>query len=206
MKKTIIASLLSTLMLSGCISTGGESADEPLSYDVLREKGSELAISSDDSHYEPSTVVEVETVRLAVNTAFLAAKPAYERYTEELIATPALGNFFAATEAASTDEEKKAIYDALSPKNKATVDKFLASSMFSEIMSGLGDAAKPALKSVAMMTTINASDALQNVGFLNLINEKDKFSHTTDQVLYLNDSVISAYNNYKVVSSFNTAK
>lgn len=206
MKKTILAVALTATLMSGCASIGQGENDGPVSYDELKVTGTELSERSNTENYEPSTVSEAEIIRTSVNLAFHAAKPAYERYTEEVLATPTLGNYFAATEAASTDEEKKAIYDALSDEDKKTVDNFMASSMFSDVMGGLKEAAGPAAKSAMTMMTIDSSELLKDVGFLNLINEKSKFSLTLDQVDYMNQTVVSAYKNYQVVSAFSDAQ
>lgn len=205
MKKTLLASLFSISLLSGCSTLSGDDG-QPVSFEEMKTVGTELAINSDSQHYEPSAIPELETVRISVNTAFLAAKPAYEKYVNEMIATPVLGNFFSATEAASTEQEKQAIYDALSPKDKATVDEFLASSMFDEVVGGLKDAAIPAAKSVGMMLMVDSSELLSQVAWLELLDEKNKLSLTTDQISYLNDSVISAYTNYQKISAFKAAK
>lgn len=195
--------VLAASMLSGCSMIGGQ---ETVSYEDLKHEGAELAIRSNGDNYVPSIVKEAEVARIAVNTAFLASKPAYERYTEELLATPALGNYFSAVEAVDSEEEKRAIYDSLTEEDKKVVDNYMASSIFSEVIEGLKDAALPATKSVVTFMAMDQTDLLDGVEFSALLTEKDKFALTAEQALYLNETVVSAYENYQIISAFSAAE
>ncbi len=195
--------VLAASMLSGCSMIGGQ---ETVSYEDLKHEGAELAIRSNGDNYVPSIVKEAEVARIAVNTAFLASKPAYERYTEELLATPALGNYFSAVEAVDSEEEKRAIYDSLTEEDKKVVDNYMASSVFSEVIEGLKDAALPATKSVVTFMAMDQTDLLDGVEFSALLTEKDKFALTAEQALYLNETVVSAYENYQIISAFSAAE
>ncbi|NOH34678.1 hypothetical protein [Vibrio chagasii] len=203
MKKTLLTMVLAASMLSGCSMIGGQ---ETVSYEDLKHEGAELAIRSNGDNYVPSIVKEAEVARIAVNTAFLASKPAYERYTEELLATPALGNYFSAVEAVDSEEEKRAIYDSLTEEDKKVVDNYMASSVFSEVIEGLKDAALPATKSVVTFMAMDQTDLLDGVEFSALLTEKDKFALTAEQALYLNETVVSAYENYQIISAFSAAE
>ncbi len=203
MKKIYVASILAISMASGCSMLGGS---DTVSYKELQTQGINLAERSNTINYKPSVIKEAEIARIAVNTAFFAAKPAYERYTEELQATPALGNYFAAVEAMESEEDKRAIYDGLTPENKIIVDKFVQSSVFNEVMGGLKEAAGPALKSLGTFLALDSSQILASVDFSDLMAEKDKLALTTEQVTYLNSTVVSAYQNYQIISAFSAAK
>lgn len=195
--------VLAASMVSGCSMIGGQ---ETVSYEDLKHEGAELAVRSNGDNYVPSVVKEAEVARIAVNTAFLASKPAYERYTEELLATPALGNYFSAVEAVDSEEEKRAIYDSLTEEDKKVVDNYMASSVFSEVIEGLKDAALPATKSVVTFMAMDQTDLLDGVEFSALLTEKDKFALTAEQALYINETVVSAYENYQIISAFSAAK
>ncbi|CAH6848451.1 conserved exported hypothetical protein [Vibrio chagasii] len=203
MKKTLLTMVLTASMVSGCSMIGGQ---ETVSYEDLKHEGAELAVRSNGDNYVPSVVKEAEVARIAVNTAFLASKPAYERYTEELLATPALGNYFSAVEAVDSEEEKRAIYDSLTEEDKKVVDNYMASSVFSEVIEGLKDAALPATKSVVTFMAMDQTDLLDGVEFSALLTEKDKFALTAEQALYINETVVSAYENYQIISAFSAAK
>ncbi|CAH6977053.1 conserved exported hypothetical protein [Vibrio chagasii] len=203
MKKTLLTMVLAASMVSGCSMIGGQ---ETVSYEDLKHEGAELAVRSNGDNYVPSVVKEAEIARIAVNTAFLASKPAYERYTEELLATPALGNYFSAVEAVDSEEEKRAIYDSLTEEDKKVVDNYMASSVFSEVIEGLKDAALPATKSVVTFMAMDQTDLLDGVEFSALLTEKDKFALTAEQALYINETVVSAYENYQIISAFSAAK
>ena len=45
-----------------------------------------------------------------------------------------------------------------------------------------------------------------NLDYKTILAEKDKLALTADQILYLNETVISAYNNYRIVSAFRSAE
>ncbi|CAH7078753.1 conserved exported hypothetical protein [Vibrio chagasii] len=203
MKKTLLTMVLAASMVSGCSMIGGQ---ETVSYEDLKHEGAELAVRSNGDNYVPSVVKEAEVARIAVNTAFLASKPAYERYTEELLATPALGNYFSAVEAVDSEEEKRAIYDSLTEEDKKVVDNYMASSVFSEVIEGLKDAALPATKSVVTFMAMDQTDLLDGVEFSALLTEKDKFALTAEQARYINETVVSAYENYQIISAFSAAK
>ncbi|CAH7002466.1 conserved exported hypothetical protein [Vibrio chagasii] len=203
MKKTLLTMVLAASMVSGCSMIGGQ---ETVSYEDLKHEGAELVVRSNGDNYVPSVVKEAEIARIAVNTAFLASKPAYERYTEELLATPALGNYFSAVEAVDSEEEKRAIYDSLTEEDKKVVDNYMASSVFSEVIEGLKDAALPATKSVVTFMAMDQTDLLDGVEFSALLTEKDKFALTAEQALYINETVVSAYENYQIISAFSAAK
>ncbi|MCG9565461.1 hypothetical protein [Vibrio chagasii] len=203
MKKTLLTMVLAASMVSGCSMIGGQ---ETVSYEDLKHEGAELAVRSNGDNYVPSVVKEAEVARIAVNTAFLASKPVYERYTEELLATPALGNYFSAVEAVDSEEEKRAIYDSLTEEDKKVVDNYMASSVFSEVIEGLKDAALPATKSVVTFMAMDQTDLLDGVEFSALLTEKDKFALTAEQALYINETVVSAYENYQIISAFSAAK
>lgn len=202
MKKTLLAVVLAASMVSGCSMFG----QETLSYSELTQQGSELAIRSNGENYVPSVVKEAEIARIAVNTAFHASKPAYERYTESLLAEPAVNNYFAAVEAVDSEEEKRAIYDSLTAEDKKLVDEFTSSPVFDGVMEGLKNAAEPALKSILLFTSMDSSSLLKGVEFAALLTEKEKIALTAEQVLYMSNTVVSAYENYQIISAFNSAE
>lgn len=203
MKKTLLAMALTVSMVSGCSMFGGS---DTLSYADLQVQGSELAVRSDAENYEPSVVKEAEVARLAVNTAFHVSKPVYERYIENLLATPEVGNYFSAVEAVDSEEEKRAIYDALSDEDKKMIDDYVASSVFEDIMDGLKNAALPAVNSVATFMALDTAGLLKDVEFTALLLEKEKLALTAEQVLYMNETVVSAYENYQIISAFSSAE
>ncbi|KAB2825758.1 MULTISPECIES: hypothetical protein [Aliivibrio] len=214
MKKTVLAMVLAATMVSGCSMIGGS---ETTSYADLRAEGDALyaeskpAVRDDEGKiieegYQVSDVAQLEAIRLLVNSAFLSAKPAYERYTDELLATPELGNYFSAVEAKDTEEEKRAVYDSLSDEMKVKVDDFNKSSVSDEIMSGLKDAALVALENSAVFLKADTTAMLSDVDFSKLMDEKDAVSLTAEQVIYLDKTVVSAYENYKIISAFSSAQ
>lgn len=203
MKKTIIASSLAIFLLSGCISTG---FGEKSSYVELQKEGQEMMLSSNAGGYSASGVQDLEKVRLVINSTFLVAQPIYERYTETLINTPAIGNYLAATEAVDSKEDKEAIYTALTPSDKKTVDNYLKSSVTKEAMSGMSDVLSVLLENQSTFLTASSGNALLQVDWSDIMAEKDRISHTADQIAYLNSTVVSAYQNYQVVSAFSSAK
>ena len=205
MKKSILTVFVAAALTTGCATSG---SSEAVSYNTLQTKGQELYTQSvvDGGTYEPSLIEDVEIIRTAVNTAFLAAKPAYENYVSQLMNEPVLGNYFSAVEAAESDEDKRSVYDALTMEDRKVIDDFNSSTMGNEIMGSLGDAAKVALKNIAMFKSMNTSDMISGVGFKELMSEKNKLALTVEQIDYLNDTIISAYTNYQVVSAFRSAQ
>lgn len=203
MKKTALAMVLAVTMMSGCSMIAGQ---ETVSYEDLKEQGNVLLVQSNEEGYKPSHIGEVEAVRLVVNSTFLTAKPIYERYTDELLADATIGNYFAAVEGKDTEEEKRAIYDALTPENKIKIDNFNKSSINNEMMEGLKDAALVALKNSAVFLEFDVTTMLADVDFTKLMDEKDALSLTAEQIIYLDSTVISAYENYRVISAFSSSK
>jgi hypothetical protein len=203
MKKTFLAITLAASLLSGCSMIAG---NETRSYTELKAEGQELLLTSNEEGYSASGIQDLEKIRLGVNSVFLIAAPIYERYTNTLLNTPELNNFMAATEAAESEEEKKAIYDALPREAKDKVDAYLNSSMTKEIMAGLGEAVPVLLKSSAAFLQTNTASILTQVDFSDLSAEKARIAHTYDQLAYLDTTLVSAYQNYKVVSAFSNAQ
>ncbi|WP_372882258.1 hypothetical protein [Psychromonas sp.] len=203
MKKTILAVTLAATLLSGCSAIMG---NETRSYDELKADGQALLLKSNEEGYSASGIQDLEKIRLGVNSAFLIAEPMYERYTENLLNTPELGNFMAATEAAESEEEKKAIYDALPQETKDKVDAYLNSSMTQEVMKGAAEVAKVILKNSTAFLTVNTTSVLTQIDFTDLMAEKARIAHTADQLAYLDTTLVSAYKNYKVISAFSNAQ
>ncbi len=202
MKKTLLSAVIATALLTGCASNGGSVVD----HNKLQTQGSELLAGAQAGSYAPSTIKELEVARTLINTAFLMGQPAYERYTFEMKKDAVIGNYFAAVEAVKTEEEKKAIYDALSPEHKKTIDTFNSSDKTKEIFSGLNEASLVAVKNLLVFEALDTKELLKSVEFAMLMQEKDKLAFTTEQVAYLNNTVISAYNNYQQVSAFRSAE
>lgn len=203
MKKTILAVALAASMVSGCSSIMG---NETRSYAELKTEGQTLLLASNEEGYSPSGILDLEKTRLSINSVFLIAEPIYERYTETLMNTPEIGNFMAATEAAETEAEKKAIYDSLTPEAKSKVDEYVNSSMAKEIMNGAAEAAKVILTNSTLFLQVNTASILKQVDFTDLIAEKNRISHTYDQLAYLDSTLVSAYKNYQVISAFSNAQ
>lgn len=205
MNKNILAVLVAAALTTGCASSG---STEAISYSALQTEGQELYTQSvvEGGSYEPSLIQDVEVIRTAVNTVFLTAKPVYENYVSQLMNEPVLGNYFSAVEAVDSEEEKRNVYDALASEDRKVIDDFNNYTMGSEVMGSLGDAAKVALKNIAMFKSMDTSGMISGVGFKELLSEKDKLAHTVEQIDYLNDTIISAYNNYQVVSAFRSAQ
>ena len=199
--KKLVAAAVVAILATGCAGNGAKS----VSYDKLVAQGGELYSKSDSKAYEPSSVGSIEIARTAVNTAFLAAKPAYEEYTKQLKNDTALSTYFAAVEAQETEEEKRAVYDALSDETRKVVDDYNNSAMGKKVMAGLAEAAVLAMKNTSAFEKLDTAELLKNIDFSQIMSEKSKLSLTKDQVEYLNDTVISAYNNMKVVSTFSKA-
>jgi len=203
MKKTLLAVTLTASLLSGCSTIMGS---ETRSYNELKIDGQALLLTSNEEGYSASGVQDLEKIRLGVNSAFLIAQPMYERYTERLINTPELGNYMAATEAVESEKEKKAIYDALSIETKKKVDAYLNSSMTQEAMKSATEVVKVLLKNSTAFLTVNTTSILTQVDFTDLRAEKARIAHTTDQLVYLDTTLVSAYQNYKVISAFSNAQ
>lgn len=195
--------MVAASIMSGCASTSGS---DTISYSDLKAQGAELYQSSNSKNYKASTVKQVETIRLVVNTAFLAAQPVYEEYIAQIQSEPAVNNYFAAVEALDSEVEKKAVYDKLTAEQKKTIDDFNNSAMTKKIMSALGEAALTAMSSAEQFKAVDTTSLLSGVSFSNMLDEKDKLGLTLDQILYLNDTVISAYDNYKIISAFRNAQ
>lgn len=203
MKKTILAVTLAASLLSGCSTIMG---NEARSYEELKADGQALLLASNEEGYSASGIQDLEKIRLGVNSVFLIAEPMYERYTESLLNTPEIGNFMAATEVAESEEEKKAIYDALPKETKDKVDAYLNSSMAQEIMAGLGEAVPVLLKNSTAFLQTNTTSILSQIDFTDLMAEKSRIAHTADQLAYLDTTLVSAYQNYKVISAFSKAQ
>jgi len=221
MKKTILAVTIFASLLSGCMTTGGQA-----SYADLQAEGQELYLESAvvgtpyvittaegneekrtvESGYQESNIAELETMRTVINATFLTAKPVYERFSEEMINSPAVGSYFAAIDNAENDEEIAAINAALSPEDKKIIDDFKASSVSEELLAGLKDVALVVLKNSTEFAQMNTASLISSVDFSELMTEKDRLAHTTDQLLYMNDTVVSAYNNYQTISAMNNAE
>lgn len=203
MKKTILAVALAASMVSGCSMIAGK---ETRSYAELQTEGQALLLASNEEGYSASGIQDLEKIRLGVNSVFLIAEPMYERYTEKLINTPELGNFMAATEAAESEEEKKAIYDALTPEMKVKVDKYVNSSVMKDVMKSAGEVAKVILKNSAVFLEMNTTSILTQIDFTDLMAERERIAHTYNQLAYLDTTLVSAYENYRIISAFSNAQ
>ncbi len=202
MKKTILAATLAASLLSGCSMMGSEGH----SYEELKKEGQALLLASNGDGYSPSNIKNLEVARLGVNSVFLVAEPMYERYTETLLSAPKVSNFMAATEAAESEEDKKAIYDALSEEDKIIVNEYLNSSLTKEAMKGAKEVANVIKNNSEVFLALDTKSLLSQVSFANLAAEKGHISHTKDQLAYLDATLVSAYQNYKVVSAFSNAQ
>lgn len=209
MKKTLLAAFFAATMASGCSMVGGA---DTVSYEELKTTGADLVIRSmpatkdNKDGYQMSLVQELEIARVTVNTVFLAAQPAYEEYTKQIQATATLGNFFSAVEAAESEEDKQAIFDALSPEQKAEVKDLMDSSVMSEMMEGLKKSKEPILNAIIVFQAIDTKSLISGLEFQIMLAEKDKIELTIEQIAYLNSTVVSAYNNYQIVSAFTNAQ
>jgi len=221
MKKTILAATIFASLLSGCMTTGGsasyaelqeegqnlylESATKGTSYVVLTAEGTEKT-KTIDAGYQESKIAELENIRTIINATFLTAKPVYERFSDEMINSPVVGSYFAAIDNADDDEEIAAINAALSPEEKKIIDDFKASSVSQELLVGLKDVAAVVLANSDTFTQLDTSALISDVDFSDMMSEKDRLDHTADQLLYMNDTVVSAYNNYQVISAMSNAE
>lgn len=221
MKKTILAATIFTSLLSGCITTGDqasyaelqaqgqelylESASQGTTYVVTTGKGSEEDRTV-DTGYQTSQIPELEKIRTVVNATFLTAKPVYERFSEEMINNTVVGNYFAAIDAADNDEEIAAVNAALSAKDKKIIADFQESSVGKELLVGLKDVAVVVLENSAAFAQVDTMALIASVDFSEIMTEKELLGHTTDQILYMNDTVVSAYNNYQVISAMDNAE
>jgi len=209
MKKTLLAVALAATMASGCSMISGADA---VSYDELKVTGAELVTRSmpvteeNKDGYQMSVVQELEIARVTVNTVFLAAQPAYEEYTKQIQATATLGNFFSAVEAAESEEDKQAIFDALSPEQQAEVKDLMNSSVMSETMEGLKKSKEPILNAIIIFQAIDTKSLISGLEFEVMLTEKDKIELTADQLAYLDSTIVSAYNNYQTVSAFTNSQ
>lgn len=205
MKKTLLAVTLAATLISGCSSIMG---NETRSYSELKEEGQLLFLASNVEVYSASNVQVLEAARLGINSVFLIAEPMYERYTEKLINTPELGNYMAATEAVDSEEKKQAIYDALTPDMKNKVDEYVNSSAMKEVMESASEVALVLLKNSSVFINMNSNPAtiFRQIDFADLPAEKARIAHTYNQLAYMDTTLVSAYENYKVISSFSNAQ
>ncbi|WP_076410392.1 hypothetical protein [Shewanella sp. UCD-KL12] len=203
MKKSLLTMLVIAGLTTGCASTSDTST---VSYDDLKAQGNSLFADSVKGAYSPSKVQELEIGRAIVNTAFLTAKPLYEGYIAQIQNEPTVNSYFSAVEAVESEEEKKAIYDALSEPQKKIIDDFNNSEMTKTVMMELGKAVLTATQSLAKFKAIDTTSLIASVDFADMMSEKSKLGLTLDQVVYLNDSVISAYDNYQIISAFRNAQ
>ncbi|MEC4725027.1 hypothetical protein HWQ46_05600 [Shewanella sp. D64] len=202
MKKSLATMIVIAGLTTGCASTSGSST---VSYNDLKAQGNSLYADSKKEAYKPSKIQELEVGRTIVNTAFLTAKPLYEEYILQIQSEPVVNNYFGAVEAAKSEEEKQAIYDALGD-NQTIIDDFNNSEMTKKVMVGLGEAVVIATKSLVQFKTIDTTSLISSVDFTDMMSEKSNLGLTLDQITYLNDSVISAYDNYQIISAFRNAQ
>ncbi|WP_461536942.1 hypothetical protein [Spongorhabdus nitratireducens] len=202
MKKQFLAIAVAASLMTGCASNGGEQVN----YAELQVVGQDLYAQSVKDSYQPSLIEDVEVVRTSVNAVFLIAKPAYEQYTDKLLQQVEIQTYFAAVEAADSEEDKRAIYDNLDPETKAKVDAFVNSDQSQQIMASLAEASKVALQNIALFKQLDSAGLLKQVSFSDLMAEKDKLAFTGEQIVYLNDTVVSAYKNYQQISAFSKAQ
>ncbi len=221
MKKTILAVTVFASLLSGCITTGDQAT-----YAELQVQGQELYLESAsqgttyvtttlegteedrtvDAGYQTSQIPELEKMRTIVNATFLTAKPVYERFSEEMINNTVVGNYFAAIDAADNDEEIATVNAALSAEDKKIIADFKESSVSKELLVGLKDVAAVVLENSAAFAQVDTMALVMSIDFSEIMAEKELLGHTTDQILYMNDTVVSAYNNYQVISAMSTAE
>jgi len=221
MKKTILAATVFASLLSGCMTTGGQASYADLQkegvelyqgsaivgtpYEFTKEDGTKIE-GKVETGYQVSNVAELEVIRTVINATFLTALPVYERFSTEMMNNTEVGQYFAAVEAADTEEDKSQVFENLSEADKQKVKDFENSSVSQELLSGLGDVALVVLKNSAAFAEIDTAALISNVDFSELMTEKDRVSHTADQILYMNDTVVSAYQNYQVISAMSNAE
>jgi len=221
MKKTILAATVFASLLSGCMTTGGQASYADLQkegvelyqdsaivgtpYEFTKEDGTKIE-GKVETGYQVSNVAELEVIRTVINATFLTALPVYERFSTEMMNNTEVGQYFAAVEAADTEEDKAQVFENLSEADKQKVKDFENSSVGQELLSGLGDVALVVLKNSAAFAELDTAALISNVDFSELMTEKDRLGHTADQILYMNDTVVSAYNNYQVISAMSNAE
>ncbi len=200
MKKRLLSLAAIAAITVGCSSTPSS-----VPYAELEVEGDKIYARSVSGAYVPSTIEDVEIVRTAINAVFVMAKPVYENYVSNLMNEPALNNYFSAVEAAQSEEDKRAIYNMLSDQDRKTVDDFNESNLGQEIGENLLDISSIALENIMLFDQMDTGSML-NLDYKTILAEKDKLALTSDQILYLNETVISAYNNYRIVSAFRSAE
>lgn len=201
MKKTIIATSLAVALLSGCISTG-----KAPTHAELQEQGRELSVASKKGEYSPTLIQEIEIARVSVNSVFLVAHPAYDRYVDTVISQPVVSQYMGALAKLEEEEEKQQLWDSLKDKDKAAITAFLESSQTEEAMKALVEVVPMIADASLMFMALDTTTLLQQVDWKDLMSEKDRLTHTTDQLDYMAVTAVKAYEVHNQASAFASAK
>lgn len=204
-KKNVVAVVLASSMMFGCSAFSDNAS---VDYDQQLVVGNELSVRATDE-YQFSKIKEGELVRTTVNTAFLIAKPMYEDYIKSAENQPEVKQFLAYTQNMS-EEEREAAFNQLDDESKAKVKQYVESSAFDSVLAGLGDASKAALSAASKFDEEKllglVTDSNIGLGFKDIMQEQSLYELTGEQIMFMNDSVISAYQTAKQLSALTNAQ
>lgn len=204
-KKNVVAVVLASSMMFGCSAFSGNAG---VDYDQQLVAGNELSVRATDE-YKFSKIKEGELVRTTVNTAFLVAKPMYEDYIKSAENQPEVKQFLAYTQNMS-EEDREAAFNELDAASKEKVTQYVNSSVFDSMLSGLGNASKAALSAAAKFDEEKllslVTDSNSGLDFTEIMQEQSLYELTGEQVMFMNDSVISAYQTAKQLSALANAE
>lgn len=192
MKKTLLAAIIAASMVSGC-SMLGATEQTPAQ---LNAKSQELAAQE----YTESSIQPVEQVRMAVNSLFKESTPIYADYTKHVDTNKVGGQVSSALMMKETDEERDAFLADLKANKTDDYNAYIAfindKYMDSIYKRALKVGAEIAVQTMAF-SEIDQTSLLGQIDFSELGNEKDKLVLTADQVMMLNDTVYSLYQEYQ---------
>ncbi len=179
-------------MVSGC-SMLGATEQTPAQ---LNAKSQELAAQE----YTESSIQPVEQVRMAVNSLFKESTPIYADYTKHVDTNKVGGQVSSALMMKETDEERDAFLADLKANKTDDYNAYIAfindKYMDSIYKRALKVGAEIAVQTMAF-SELNQTSLLSQIDFSELGNEKDKLVLTADQVMMLNDTVYSLYQEYQ---------
>ncbi len=195
MKKTLIAALVSSVVLAGCSSFGG--ADTVTPAELQAQYSSVL-----EKERKVSTIKEINLVATSVNGLFEQAYPIYTDYVEYVNNSAGDGAAHASAVAMlETEEEREAYIADLKESDPQAFNEyytFVTDAKMKDIAArAAAAAAKIALES-KVFTELDTAGAMKasQLDFRALIAEKEVVSQIIEQLDVLNSSVVALVQEY----------
>ena len=205
MQKRLIALLMSSVIITGCSSMGG---DEPITPTVLKSEYSAIA----KEKFQHSQIDQLSPLATTTNELFLESYPIYQDYVYHVENSNGVGaSHSAAVAMLDTDDDRKDYLVDLKNHNKQEYkqyEDFINNEQIKSIYARVGKAALKAITQSALISKIDTSSLITNsgLGFMELGKEKDVVTLMSNQISLMNKTTVALHNEYKANKAANQIK